>query len=103
MVCFILVRILRNLYETLLEIWLNQQIDSRACATILSMYGQIDSVGQIVGGPLIGLLVTIRSLRTGLAVTGITLAALAGVFTRTLKLTLAHDPSAEKDRCRNNQ
>jgi DHA3 family tetracycline resistance protein-like MFS transporter len=41
----------------ILQAWKNRQIrgeDSQSRATVLSMYGQVDAVGQIAGGPAVG-------------------------------------------------
>ena len=46
--------------------WLNQSLDSRGRATVLSMVGQADALGQMTGGPLIGWVATVRSLRVAL-------------------------------------
>ena len=34
--------------------WLNQRLESATRATVLSMSGQMDALGQIVGGPAVG-------------------------------------------------
>jgi DHA3 family tetracycline resistance protein-like MFS transporter len=44
--------------------WLNQQLESSSRATVLSMRGQLDSLGQVVGGPLVGAIAT-ASMRAG--------------------------------------
>jgi DHA3 family tetracycline resistance protein-like MFS transporter len=47
----------RRAIGPILQAWKNRQIrgeDSRARATVLSMYSQVDSVGQIAGGPVVG-------------------------------------------------
>lgn len=47
--------------------WLNQQItDSSVRATVLSINGQADAIGQIAGGPGLGALGTLFPLRTAL-------------------------------------
>lgn len=47
----------RRAIGPILQAWKNRQIrgeDARARATVLSMYGQVDAVGQIAGGPAVG-------------------------------------------------
>ncbi|MGE0542238.1 MAG: MFS transporter [Dehalococcoidia bacterium] len=61
--------------------WLNQHIPSRLRATVLSMNGQADSLGQIVGGPAIGLLGNV-SLRAAIAVSGLLLTPALALFAR---------------------
>jgi len=53
--------------------WLNQRIDTQVRATILSMTSQIDALGQMVGGPITGMIGTLRSLRAALATSGLML------------------------------
>jgi DHA3 family tetracycline resistance protein-like MFS transporter len=45
---------LRAARGPLMTTWLNQHLPSRARATLLSMMGQADAVGQTAGGPVIG-------------------------------------------------
>ncbi len=46
----------RQLLEPLWSIWVNQQItDSSVRATVNSISGQADAVGQAAGGPVLGL------------------------------------------------
>ncbi|MEO6060333.1 MAG: MFS transporter, partial [Thermoflexales bacterium] len=47
----------RQAVGPILQAWKNRQIrgeDSSARATVLSMYGQVDAIGQISGGPVVG-------------------------------------------------
>ena len=61
------VNILRGVSGPLQATWINQKLDSRVRATIHSMYGQVDAIGQVTSGPIIGLIANILSVR--LAVT----------------------------------
>jgi DHA3 family tetracycline resistance protein-like MFS transporter len=61
--------------------WLNQHIDSRVRATVLSMNGQADAFGQIAGGPAIGALGNV-SLRAALAASGLMLAPALALYAR---------------------
>lgn len=74
--------ICRRLVDPLYDAWLNQGLDSRYRATILSMRGQVDAFGQIAGGPLIGLLGTWFSLRHALVATGLVLLPAIPLFAR---------------------
>jgi DHA3 family tetracycline resistance protein-like MFS transporter len=53
--------------------WVNRHVDPRVRATVLSMGGQVDAVGQLSGGPLIGLIAEIASLRAAMVAVGLTL------------------------------
>ena len=61
--------------------WLNQHIDSRVRATVLSMNGQADALGQIAGGPAIGALGNV-SLRAALAASGLLLTPALALYAR---------------------
>jgi len=69
------------LYDT----WVNQQIESRTRATVLSILGQMDAVGQSGGGPLVGWVGTRFSLRAALALSGALLAPALGVYARAFR------------------
>lgn len=53
-------------YDPLRLAWLNQNIDSRVRATVLSMNSQVDAMGQIAGGPVLGAVGSLASLRWAL-------------------------------------
>ena len=67
------VETMRGTASPLSEGWINQHIDSRVRATVLSMTGQADALGQIVGGPIVGAIGTVFSLRAALAVSSLIL------------------------------
>ena len=46
--------------------WLTQNIDAKVRATVISMSGQVDAFGQIVGGPPVGYIGTAFSIRAAL-------------------------------------
>jgi DHA3 family tetracycline resistance protein-like MFS transporter len=70
---YLLITALRNLVGPLMNAWVNQRLDSDLRATILSMTGQVDAVGQIAGGPLIGLVASLFSVPAAIAVSGLLL------------------------------
>jgi len=49
-----LVDITRNVLGPLYDAWVNQRLDSGTRATVISMSGQVDAIGQIASGPLAG-------------------------------------------------
>jgi DHA3 family tetracycline resistance protein-like MFS transporter len=68
--------ILRSTSYPLESAWVNQQIQSEVRATVLSMQGQIDALGQISGGLLIGYLGRLTGVRSAiLSAAGILLPA----------------------------
>jgi DHA3 family tetracycline resistance protein-like MFS transporter len=72
--------------------WLNRQIESRVRATVLSMNGQADALGQIGFGPAIGALGNV-SLRAAIAVSGLLLTPALGLFARAGRQQAAPSPS----------
>ncbi len=47
---------LRNAADPLMTAWVNQRLDPDVRATVLSMTGQVDAIGQIAAGPAVGAL-----------------------------------------------
>jgi DHA3 family tetracycline resistance protein-like MFS transporter len=70
---YVLLWALRNLVGPLTDVWVNQRLDSDVRATVLSMTGQVDAVGQIAGGPLIGLVASLFSVPAAIAISGLLL------------------------------
>ncbi|MEM8536001.1 MAG: MFS transporter [Chloroflexota bacterium] len=70
---FVTFSVARSLIWPLLSVWQNAQIDdSRVRATVLSLGGQSDALGQLSGGPLLGA-VGNRSLRAVFLVSAVLL------------------------------
>ena len=72
--------------EPLYAAWLNKGLKSEIRATVLSMRGQIDAIGQIVGGPIIGLVATTLSLRAAMVGVSLLLAPTTWLYGRALQL-----------------
>ena len=70
---YMLLWALRNLTGPLTDTWVNQRLDSDVRATVLSMIGQVDAVGQLAGGPFIGLVASLLSVSTAITVSGLLL------------------------------
>ena len=62
--------------------WLIQNIDPRVRATVLSMNGQMNAVGQVMGGPGIGLIGRAVSIRAAIAAAGLLLTPALALFAR---------------------
>ena len=63
--------LMRNLKEPVLTAWMNEHIEERMRASVLSTNGQLDSLGQIIGGPLVGLVAQQFSITWGLICTAL--------------------------------
>lgn len=71
--------------------WLNRNVDSQSRATVLSMRGQADAIGQVAGGPPLGVLANRTSISTALVASAVILAPTALVY---LRLRPSRDPVA---------
>ncbi len=47
---------LREVRGPLQTAWINQKLDSRIRATVHSMFGQVDAIGQVMGGPIVAVI-----------------------------------------------
>ncbi|MGZ4389842.1 MAG: MFS transporter [Gaiellaceae bacterium] len=83
----------RTLVSPLYTTWLNQSItDSRVRATVLSMAGQADAIGQSGGGPLLGLTGNLLGIRAALLAGAAALAPALGLYARTARRVQAPQP-----------
>lgn len=65
--------------------WLVQNIDPRVRATVLSMNSQANAFGQTAGGPVIGVIGTVRSLRAAMLASGIALSPAVALYAHALR------------------
>lgn len=79
------VRMFRNINNPLQTAWINQHVDSRVRATVLSISSQSDAFGQIAGGPVIGYVGVLASVRTALVVGGCILSPALALYAQTLR------------------
>lgn len=81
----LLVRVSRSIGDPLTLAWLNQSLSSRVRATVMSMRGQADALGQIAGGPILGLIATAISLRFSFLVVAAILTPTLYLYVRTIR------------------
>jgi DHA3 family tetracycline resistance protein-like MFS transporter len=73
----------RDLASPLYTIWLNDQItDSSVRATVISIAGQADAIGQAGGGPGLGAIGNAFGLRSALVAGGLVLAPAIALYGR---------------------
>ena len=92
---------LRQTAYPLSEGWVNQHIESRVRATVLSMTSQLDSFGQIIGGPIVGAIGTAWGLRAALSTSALILSPTAWLYAclrRQAGCTAEHAETAEGQR-----
>lgn len=70
----------RSVNDPLYTTWLTQNIDAKVRATVISMRGQVDAIGQTVGGPPVGYIGTVFSLRAALVVSSVILSPVLLLF-----------------------
>ena len=75
----------RDLAGPLYTIWLNEQItDSTVRATVLSISGQANAVGQAGGGPVLGAIGNVWGVSAALAVGAAAIAPALGLYARAI-------------------
>jgi DHA3 family tetracycline resistance protein-like MFS transporter len=73
LVMYLVIDVLRDISQPLQAAWINQKLDSRVRATVHSMFGQVDAVGQIAGGPGVGLIASLASVVAAISTSGLLL------------------------------
>ena len=92
-----LVSITRNVMEPLYNAWVNQRLDSDTRATVISMSGQVDAIGQIGSGP-IAALISLSSIRAAITMASLLLAPALPLIARANRLhaeDVANTPTPE--------
>ncbi len=75
----------RGLTFPIQETWTNQFIDSKVRATVLSVQSQVDALGQMSGGPVIGSIGNAFGLRAALSLSSAILLPVLPLYQNTLK------------------
>lgn len=73
LILYLAIDVLRDISTPLQTAWINQKLDSRVRATVHSMFGQVDAIGQITGGPGVGLIANLISVVAAIATSGLLL------------------------------
>jgi MFS transporter, DHA3 family, tetracycline resistance protein len=85
-VAYLVARLVRRLKDPLYLTWLNKNVeDSSVRATVNSIASQAGAVGEVAGGPAIGVVGTLASLRAALVSTGLLLAPAIVLYARALR------------------
>ena len=74
----------RQIRNPLMDAWINQNTESEVRATVLSIQGQSDAFGQIAGGPMVGAVGLLSSVRTAISLSALLLLPILPVLRRTL-------------------
>lgn len=79
---YLLISMTRNVIGPVYDAWVNRGLDSGVRATVLSMGSQVDAIGQIAGGPGVGLIGSLISVRAALATSALILIPVLPLFRR---------------------
>ena len=94
---FWLAALARKVAHPLYVAWLNEDTaDPRLRATVISMAGQADALGQVAGGPAVGAVGAYDGLRAALVVAGLILSPAVLLYGRTARR--GAEPGLGKDR-----
>jgi DHA3 family tetracycline resistance protein-like MFS transporter len=75
----------RDLASPLYDTWLNEQItDSSVRATVLSISGQSNAIGQAGGGPVLGVIGNVWGIRAALATGALAIGPALGLYARAI-------------------
>lgn len=81
-IAFLIITVVVSLKRPLISVWINRHVESRVRATVLSMHGQMDAIGQTAGGPGLGVIGTASSLRVVMIFVAGLLAPTLGVYSK---------------------
>ena len=70
---YLVISVLRNVQTPLQTAWVNQKLDSQVRATVHSMFGQVDAIGQTLGGPVVAVIASVGSAVAALVTSGLLL------------------------------
>ena len=79
---FWLASVARGLVGPVYTAWINRGVDPQARATVLSMSGQADALGQFTVGPMLGALGSAYGLRVALTAAGLALGPAVALYAR---------------------
>jgi DHA3 family tetracycline resistance protein-like MFS transporter len=61
LILYLIIDALRDVHIPLQTAWVNQKLDSKVRATVHSMFGQVDAIGQMLGGPIVAVIAAVGS------------------------------------------
>lgn len=67
---YLVILAMRQAHEPLQTAWINYRLDSKTRATVHSLFGQVDAVGQMLGGPIAAVVAGLGSAAAALATSG---------------------------------
>jgi DHA3 family tetracycline resistance protein-like MFS transporter len=67
---YLVILAMRQVHEPLQTAWVNHRLDSKTRATVHSLFGQVDAVGQLLGGPIAAIVAALGSAVAALLASG---------------------------------
>jgi DHA3 family tetracycline resistance protein-like MFS transporter len=93
--CLWVASVMRQAFGPVQRAWLNRSLDSSNRATLFSVDGQADALGQIVGGPILGVVGSGVSIRAALVSSAALLGLALPLLTRALGQASGQRPGEE--------
>jgi DHA3 family tetracycline resistance protein-like MFS transporter len=87
---------LRRTLGPLYTAWINQHAESSVRATIISMSSQIDALGQILGGPIVGAIGLALGIPMSLTICAVILAMALPLLIRTIRIDRQREVTVEE-------
>ncbi len=84
-IAYLVIYVCRNVIEPLYTAWVNQSLDSQVRATVLSMSSQVDAIGQIAGGPVVGLVGNLISVPAAIVTSALSLTPVLPLLSHTIR------------------
>jgi len=78
---------IRDVIGPLYTTWVNHRLDSNVRATVISMSSQVDAIGQIGGGPIIGMIGNLFSVPAAITFSGLLLSPVLALYARAIQRT----------------
>jgi DHA3 family tetracycline resistance protein-like MFS transporter len=94
---YLVVTVLNQMTGPLYNTWINQDLDSRSRATVNSVGSQVDALGQVVGGPALGLIATTISVSTAMIAAALVRVPAAALFFRSVGVRSRNDRVSVSD------
>lgn len=81
-----LTSMLRETYEPVHTAWVNEQIEPGTRATVLSLVEQFHSLGEIIGGPILGTVAAAITVEAGIVGSAVALVPVLGLYAWLLRV-----------------
>ncbi|MBN2550923.1 MAG: MFS transporter [Anaerolineales bacterium] len=92
-----LISITRDLIGPIYTAWVNQRLEPGVRATVISMSSQVDAIGQIAGGPVLGVIGSAVSVRAALVASSAILSPILILYRRAIHSPAVHSNNEIKE------